>query len=579
MRNPYEQDTDDGKFEISRRAACALIAAFVLILLLPPLYRNVYEAGAGGDDAWIPVVEIFKKPADQSLLAHLKAFENDLEDGADFTGPPRQFVQGLLTTKLREGNRKTYIGRAGWLYLRPALDALTGYGPLAPEPDSVAKDPNREPWRAPLVAIKTFAGQLEELGVELMLVPIPVKPMIYPEHITDNHHHAPLQHRDAEEFYRQIEELPNASVLDLSRDFWRAKKRSQLFLRQDTHWTPEGMEIAASKIASILATRTRLPLTVGDPVEVSHTGDLVEQLNLPGGGLQFFQRESTLITPVSGFVSDPNAEVVLLGDSFTNIYSSATLNWGENAGLAPYLALKMGRSLDVIARNGQGSTGVRQELAARGKEHLRKKKTVIWAIAARDLFLSETAAREGNVTWEDVAIPDIPDTATKPGGASEKTESLQLTGTLIMKSAIKDPNSVTYKNAIFWCEYQVDEITAGEYEGETILVKDWAFRDKKLTSASRRKVGDKVSLNLVPFANRTKLQNEQEFNDIDFEVDVDKLLMLPYWSEPLPEAEGSLSGATTAGNGARASVIASAACFLAALLVIALTQRLARQPT
>ena len=88
-------------------------------------------------------------------------------------------VQGVLSRTLREGNRKTYIGSDGWLYLQAALDSLTGYGPLEPEPDSVAKDPNREPWRSPLDAITKFAAQLDELGVELVLVPIPVKPMIY----------------------------------------------------------------------------------------------------------------------------------------------------------------------------------------------------------------------------------------------------------------------------------------------------------------------------------------------------------------------------------------------------------------
>lgn len=169
LQNPYLDADEDGHTNdevlLGRGACCAVIAAFVLILLLPPLYRNVYQAALGGGDSWVPVAELFEKPAGEKLTEHLKSFEKELEDRADFTGPPREAVQAALTDTLREGNRKTYIGRGGWLFLQPALDSLTGYGPLAPEPDSVAKDPNREPWGAPLEAVKTFAGQLEGLGV------------------------------------------------------------------------------------------------------------------------------------------------------------------------------------------------------------------------------------------------------------------------------------------------------------------------------------------------------------------------------------------------------------------------------
>lgn len=577
MHNPYEKEgVAHSEVAIRRGHACALIAAFILMLLLPPLYRNVYQASVGGGEAWVPVTELFKKPAAQSITGHLKAFENDLEDRAAFTEPPRQFVQGALARTLREGNRKTYIGRDGWLYLKPALDSLTGYGPISAEPDSVTKDPNRPPWHAPLGAIKTFAGQLDELGVELVLVPIPVKPMIYPEHITGRRFDGPLTHRDAGTFYKEIEALPNATVIDLSKPLWTATAGAQIFLKQDTHWTPEGMMLAAKLVAQKLPPDLVLAsLKAGEPLEVRAIGDLVEQLNLPGDGHGNFQPETAKITPVAGFVPDPTSPVTLLGDSFTNIYSAATLGWGEGAGFAQHLALELGQPIDVIAMNGQASTGVRSELAARGRAHLKTKKLVIWAIAARDLFLSETTARENDVKWENVTIPDIPDAAKRPAAACEP---LQITGTLIMKSAIKDPRSVTYKNAIFLCEYKVDQVIEGQYEGETILVKDWAFRDKQLTAASRHQVGDQVALRLVPFDTKTKLQNEQEFNDIDTE-DIDKLIMVNFWSEPIAaagdQAAGGKPGASAA-NKTRATTIASIACMLAALLVIALVTRIAR---
>ena len=299
MQNPYEKDgVAHSEIEIGRGAACMVIALFVLILLLPPLYRNVYEATSGEADAWVPVVEVFKVDPGQKLTEHLKEFEGDLESKAAFTDPPREALQGVMTGSLREGNRKTYVGKDGWLYLQAALDAMTGYGPITPEPDSVAKDPNRKAWSGPLGAIETFAAQLEELGVELVLVPIPVKPMIYPENISGRIQTGPLEHRDAAAFYEKIEALPNVEVIDLKGLFWELKDEVPVFLKQDTHWTPTAMSQAAIRVAEELggiATRSNS----GEAVE--SIGDLVEQLELPDGGLQWFLREKVVIRPRAGF--------------------------------------------------------------------------------------------------------------------------------------------------------------------------------------------------------------------------------------------------------------------------------------
>ena len=39
---------------------------------------------------------------------------------------------------------------------------------------------------------------------------------------------------------------------------------------------------------------------------------------------------------------DPEADVLLLGDSFTNVFSLDPMGWGESAGLGPQLALALG---------------------------------------------------------------------------------------------------------------------------------------------------------------------------------------------------------------------------------------------
>jgi len=88
--------------------------------------------------------------------------------------------------------------------------------------------------------------------------------------------------------------------------------------------------------------------------------------------------------------------VVLLGDSFTNIYSVAGLGWGDHAGLAEQLALRLGRRIDVIALNDGGVNTSRASLCRRPRP-LEGKRLVIWQFAARDLVLA-------NGNWKTMRI-------------------------------------------------------------------------------------------------------------------------------------------------------------------------------
>jgi hypothetical protein len=88
-------------------------------------------------------------------------------------------------------------------------------------------------------------------------------------------------------------------------------------------------------------------------------GDLVDMLDLPEDQ-QVFLPQAVRIHPVldaqgNTWEPDPNAEILLLGDSFTNVFSLEGMGWGAAAGLGPQLALALGRPLDLIAQNDSGS--------------------------------------------------------------------------------------------------------------------------------------------------------------------------------------------------------------------------------
>jgi hypothetical protein len=86
------------------------------------------------------------------------------------------------------------------------------------------------------------------------------------------------------------------------------------------------------------------------------------------------------------------AEVLVLGDSFTNIYSMEELGWGTSAGLAEQLAFALQRPVDRIAQNDAGSNATRRLLSrelARGTDRLAGKKVVVWQFAMRELAFGD----------------------------------------------------------------------------------------------------------------------------------------------------------------------------------------------
>jgi alginate O-acetyltransferase complex protein AlgJ len=131
------------------------------------------------------------------------------------------------------------------------------------------------------------------------------------------------------------------------------------------------------------------------PRTVQHDGDLLRMIEvLPGSGL--FPPQTVEIQEV-GLPGSGEARVLLLGDSFTNIYSRKELEWGERSGLGEQLMRLSGVPVDILALNGGGATGVR-ELLSRKPALLRNKQVVVWACSVRDLF-------DEAVQWDPVPLP------------------------------------------------------------------------------------------------------------------------------------------------------------------------------
>lgn len=515
MKNPYRGESGERDVSFGKGTATAFAAVFLILIAGPAVWRNAIEL-AKGNAGWAPLVEVFRV-TQPSLLAHFTVFEERLERESEFAAGLRRGTQAMMTRVFREGNRRTMIGRDGWLFYRPALDSLTGKGP--------------GPERAAVIA--RFGEQLREMGVELILVPIPTKPMVYPNRLGGGREDQIVERKDAEGFYDRLR-AGGVQVVELT-DLYAAEKEStEMYLKQDTHWTPEGLQSAAELVAAHVKERpwfeeleAPLVTTVEKGIEVENDGDGVRNLDLGDRTGAFFERERITISRVvdtrtKGSVALNNvaSPIVLLGDSFTNIYSRGEMGFGAGAGFADHLAGRLGMALDVIAINGQGTTAVRRELAGRSYSAwlMRdKKKAVIWAIVERDLFLTDASARAEGVVWEDVAFNE---------GAIEGAP-LTLVGTVRMKSRIPDPRLAPYREAFFAVEYTVENVIEGEYNAEVIVVFHWAFRDGKMSEASRFPVGARKTLRLVPFHERAD-ELRWVGNTMNDSIEDN---LVPYWAE------------------------------------------------
>ncbi len=439
-----------------------------------------------------------------------RAAEKALEEGSPLARSVRPGVQQFLTGVLREGNGQVRVGRGlRRLFFRKDCEFVEGPG--FADPTWIARRRLEGIAGDAAAGVLDFHRRLAARGIALVVLPVPVKPMVEGHGLWGG----PERLRANRSYSEWVEGLRagGVEVVDIAQDLVERGKASgkAQYLQTDTHWRPETMGAVAARVAErafAVGQLREAPGTEsgsagggGAPVRgaarsVSAHGDTLALLGLPREQ-RLFAQETVEITPVSlaGRVwkADPAAEVLVLGDSFTNIYSLGAMGWGESAGFAEQLSVELGRPVDVIARNSDGASAtraiLRRELAA-GRDRLRGKRVVVWEFAARELAFGD---------WR--AIP------LEVGEAREPTffvppqgERFRVQGTVAEISSIPQPESVPYREHIVSLRLvdvvNVVEMAARQPETEAarqMLVYAWSIRERELTAVSRLRPGDRVA--------------------------------------------------------------------------------------
>ena len=426
MSSPSTPLPEIARTEVRAGAAWLFVVACLLSLLLVPFFQHLpppgKESGSGAGpfaDFAAAVASLDTVAAEaagegtarrflranRALKQHMDDFERQLEDASAIHERAYPFVQWLLLAHGGAGNETVYPGAGGWLYLRAGFDYLTGPPFLDP---GVLRRRQRDapawlgpPEPDPRPAILEFHRQLAERGIHLLILPVPTKPMVHPEplggRLPDTVDRG-LQNPSFGAFRDQLE-AAGVTVFDAAGAMIRARREAgaEQFLRADSHWSPEGLDA----VARGLAERVRgLGLDFTGPAaimrrqarQVEGTGDLERALLLPSWQRLFapqtVETQWVYAAPGQLWRPDPEAEILLLGDSFTNVYSQTDVGWGRGAGLAEQLSYYLDRPVDRLAINAGGASGSRRRLAEQlvaGRDRLADKKLVVFQFAIRDL--------------------------------------------------------------------------------------------------------------------------------------------------------------------------------------------------
>jgi alginate O-acetyltransferase complex protein AlgJ len=516
-----------------------MIGGFLAVVFGIPLGQAAVEWAHGERPRVLDLVyrEAFPSKHD------LKQFEDTLHDDALAKQFVQPCVQEQISGPLGFGNAQVIVGRDGWLFYRPGVDYVTGPGFLEPwrlhqrsryfkdatAASSIQPDPRR--------AILAFRDQCAAAGAELVLLPIPDKAMLQPWQLSSRvEADAEMPTPNNPSYEGMVQELRAAGVevLDLVPD--HIEPGEPHFLKQDTHWTPQWLDDLASRLAdrlrpwigniSVYQLRTK-------NIEVSRVGDLVDMLRLPAGQ-KLFPSQTVTIQPVldaSGQIirPDPAAPVLLLGDSFTNIYSAEPMGWGSGAGLAERLSWHLGRPIDWLARNDAGAYATRQILAeemARGRDRLAGKKVIVWQFAMRELAVGD---------WKLIAIDSKPP-APVPTSASparfltlEPGASRRITGVVRQVAPGPLPGTVPYKDHIVAIAVTDLRDEHGPLRvANAAVVYTWSMRNNVRAEAARWQTGQTVTLLLRPWADVEPKLGSINRRDL---ADESLLLVEPCWVE------------------------------------------------
>ena len=347
-----------------------LLGVFLVLIFGVPILQLGMDVRNASQPAEF---ELFQRWPDST---YLRAFEHRLQERSVTVRCLRPWMQAFQFFVLRDAGAKVLRGRDGWLFYQPGLSAKT----LRPAAGECGV-------REAIAAVSRFRSDLAARGIRLIVVPVPDKESIYPESLGSG---APgrLGGGGMKDFFDgcRNEGVETVNLFDLYR-VTQKLQTERFFLKQDSHWSPAGLELAARAVAGRIGSAKTTAFS-SRKVTLARHGDLVQMLH-SSIVERFFNPECIQVAQIylgdtgTIYMDDNASDVLVLGDSFLRIFEQ---DEPGGAGFTAHLAGQIGRPVASIVNDGGGSTLVRQEFARHARQ-LKQTRVVVWEFVERDIRL------------------------------------------------------------------------------------------------------------------------------------------------------------------------------------------------
>lgn len=330
--------------------------------------------------------------------------------------------------------------------------------------------------------IAEFAERLRQDGTHLLYCPVPNPLDCYLSKFLGEADYTSARPEQSEFLLSLINQ--GVDAIDLRDAFGKmALDGTDPFHRFDHHWTPAGIETAASLIAEELSAR----FDISQPYGLSDGGPGVNfrwipipasdwNLELAPPGTHpgtLFGREVNLGN--APMLSLPASPIWIMGDSM--LLEASLVRLGISADFGSHLAARLKAPVNTLGR--PGTVDIRQAY-----------------------FLNTTLAdsRPRILLWihadEKVDFP-----AVDLDALTRATSSLEGTAKIVEVSALPDPTDSPYADAIYSLRV---ELQLPREQTSSAIIYTWGFQDRKLSPTAGFEAGEKVEVELTPWLEAVK---------------------------------------------------------------------------
>lgn len=251
-------------------------------------------------------------------------------------------------------------GKNGWLFA--GWESLDTY--------------KKEAVHRNLTLIAEVSQEMKRHHMDLVILVVPNKAVLYQEYLPDNMHVAPVVENAYGDVIQQLQQQ-HVTTFDNSAVLMRLKKTQQVFFRTDYHWTAFAAEAAAQATADTIKQQLTVPASsaagdqLGEWSNARYYGDqathFLSEKDRKRLGKEVYSVRKPVTNNAMSLLDDEPAHIEVVGNSFVQPYF----------GFPQKLSNTLNQPVALTWHSGDQSSW-KTFLDAMQKSDLKERKIVVW---------------------------------------------------------------------------------------------------------------------------------------------------------------------------------------------------------